>query len=182
MTHYYGVGLQKHTYQNNRSIRTILFKQIYDIQKQPFRGVLKKMCSENTQQIYRRTSMPKCDFNKIALQHRCSPVNLLHIFRTPFPRNAFGGLLLDIVKPFCKYLCVLPLIQNIKLQQGKFMRKLNSHNLPNCLLNKISLICNQAINNSNQQKLIIPYYRTTTGNRSVLNQGCQRWKFRWMQN
>ena len=34
--------------------------------KQPPRGVLKKRCSENMQQIYRRTSMPKCDFNKVA--------------------------------------------------------------------------------------------------------------------
>ena len=32
------------------------------------RAVLKKRCSENTQQIYRRTPMPKCDFNKVALQ------------------------------------------------------------------------------------------------------------------
>ena len=31
-------------------------------------GVLKKRCSENMQQIYRRTPMPKCDFNKVALQ------------------------------------------------------------------------------------------------------------------
>ena len=38
------------------------------IQKQPSRGVLSKRCSENMQQIYRRTPMPKCDFNKIALQ------------------------------------------------------------------------------------------------------------------
>ena len=35
-------------------------------------------------QIYRRTPMPKYDF---ALRHRCSPVNLLNIFRTPFPMN-----------------------------------------------------------------------------------------------
>ena len=27
------------------------------------------------------------NFIEIALQHGCSPVNLLHIFRTPFPRN-----------------------------------------------------------------------------------------------
>ena len=33
--------------------------------KQPPRGVLKKSCSENKQQIYRRTPMPKCDFNKV---------------------------------------------------------------------------------------------------------------------
>ena len=30
-------------------------------QKQPFRGALTKRCSENMQQIYRRTPMPKCD-------------------------------------------------------------------------------------------------------------------------
>ena len=37
-------------------------------QKQPSRGVLKKRCSENMQQIFRRTPMPKCDFNKVAKQ------------------------------------------------------------------------------------------------------------------
>ena len=35
-------------------------------QKQPPRSVLKKRCSENMQQIYWRTPMPKCDFNKVA--------------------------------------------------------------------------------------------------------------------
>ena len=29
---------------------------------------LKKRCSENMQQIYRRTPMQKCDFNKLASQ------------------------------------------------------------------------------------------------------------------
>ena len=38
--------------------------------------------------------MPKCDFNKIALRHGCSPVNLLHIFRTPFLKSTSGWLLL----------------------------------------------------------------------------------------
>ena len=37
-------------------------------QKQPSRGVLKNRCSENMQQIYMRTLMPKCDFNKVGLQ------------------------------------------------------------------------------------------------------------------
>ena len=76
-------------------------------QKQPYIGALKKRCFENIPQIYRRTSMPKCDFNEvlcnfieIALWHGCSPVNLLHIFRTPFPRNTSGWLLLNICKPF----------------------------------------------------------------------------------
>ena len=39
-----------------------------NIRKQPPEGVPRKRCSENMQQIYRRTPMPKCDFNKAALQ------------------------------------------------------------------------------------------------------------------
>ena len=38
------------------------------LQKQPLKGVLEKRCSENMQQIYRRTHMPKCNFNKAAKQ------------------------------------------------------------------------------------------------------------------
>ena len=37
-------------------------------QKQPVRGVLRNRCSENIQQIYRRTPLLKCDFTKVALQ------------------------------------------------------------------------------------------------------------------
>ena len=35
-------------------------------QKQTSRGVHWKMCSKNMQQIYRRTPMTKCNFNKVA--------------------------------------------------------------------------------------------------------------------
>ena len=37
-------------------------------QKQPPRAVPRESCSENMQQIYRRTRMPKCHFNKVASQ------------------------------------------------------------------------------------------------------------------
>ena len=37
-------------------------------QKQPSGRVLNKRFSENMQQIYRKTPMPKCDFNKVDLQ------------------------------------------------------------------------------------------------------------------
>ena len=40
----------------------------FKYQQQPPRGVPRNRCSENMQQIYRRTPMPKCDFNKVALQ------------------------------------------------------------------------------------------------------------------
>ena len=35
-------------------------------------------------------------FIEITLQHRCSPESLLHIFKTPFPRNTSVWLLLPI--------------------------------------------------------------------------------------
>ena len=35
-------------------------------QKQPPRGVPRKRCSENMQQIYRRAPLPKCNFNKVS--------------------------------------------------------------------------------------------------------------------
>ena len=89
----------KHKYNinTNTNIATCL-------QTQAFRGVLRKMCSENMQQIYRRKSVPKSDFNKVAmeffeitLQHKCSPVSLLYIFRAPFPKNTSGGVLLSLL-------------------------------------------------------------------------------------
>ena len=40
----------------------------HKIRKQPPIDVPRKRCSENMQQIYRRTPMPKCNFNKVALQ------------------------------------------------------------------------------------------------------------------
>ena len=64
------------------------------LKKQPPRGVLKKKCSENMQQLYRRhpcrsviSIKLQSNFVEIALQHVCSLVNFLHIFRTAFPEN-----------------------------------------------------------------------------------------------
>ena len=45
------------------------FNQINEyIRKQLSSGVLRKRCSENMQQTYWRTPMPKCNFNKVAKQ------------------------------------------------------------------------------------------------------------------
>ena len=46
-------------------ILSILLNALGLLQKQPSRGVLRKRCSENMQQIYMRTPMPTCDFNKV---------------------------------------------------------------------------------------------------------------------
>ena len=92
-------------------------------QKQPSKGALWKRRSENMQQSHRKTSMPKFDkkvflnyaadlqenthakvilikllsnFIDITLWHGCSPVNLLHVFRTPFYENTCKKLLLIV--------------------------------------------------------------------------------------
>ena len=53
---------------NNSEIGAVNAIQKKFVQKQPSRGVLSKRCSENLQQIYRRTPVLKCDLNKVALQ------------------------------------------------------------------------------------------------------------------
>ena len=47
----------------------VIFHLVYTYaEAAPFRGVAIKRCSENMQQIYSETPMPKSDFNKIILQ------------------------------------------------------------------------------------------------------------------
>ena len=91
-----------------------------NIQKQPSRSVLKKkgvlrMCSKFTGErpcpclnaislklqsnlfflIFIFFILLLCNVIEIKLRHGCSPVNLLHIFRTPFLKNTSGLLLLN---------------------------------------------------------------------------------------
>ena len=54
-------------------------KSVIHSEKQPPRGVLKKRCSENMQQTYRRTPMPKCDFNKVASIKLQSKITFLRV-------------------------------------------------------------------------------------------------------
>ena len=60
------------------------------------KGVL-KICSKFTVKHPCQSAISiklLCNFIEIALRHGCSPVNLLHIFRTPFPKNTSWWLLL----------------------------------------------------------------------------------------
>ena len=54
-------------------------------------------------QIYKKTRIAKSDFSKVAIEitlwHGCSLVNLLHLFRTPFPKNNTEGLALLLYQP-----------------------------------------------------------------------------------
>ena len=55
-------------------------------------GVL-KICSKSTGEHPCRSVVSiklQSNFIKITLPHGCSPVNLLHIFRTAFPKNTSG--------------------------------------------------------------------------------------------
>ena len=64
------------------------------------KGIL-KICSRFTGEHPCRSVISiklLCNPVEIALQHGCSPVNLLHIFRTPFLKNTSVRPLLNILK------------------------------------------------------------------------------------
>ena len=77
-------------YLNKKAVHLDFIGKLNLIQKPSPRGVLRKRCSENTQQIYRRTLVTKCDFNKVSkqpskgvLRKKCSE-NMHQIYgRTP---------------------------------------------------------------------------------------------------
>ena len=84
-----------------RSLHQRLLTRWWHAQKQPSGGALRKRCSENMQQIYRKTPMPKCDFNKFAMQfywnHTSAWVfscKFAAYFQNSFSQNTTGGLLL----------------------------------------------------------------------------------------
>ena len=57
---------------------------------QPSMGVLKILSKFTGEHTCRSVTI------EITLRHGCSPVNLLHIFRTPFPKNTAGWLRLSL--------------------------------------------------------------------------------------
>ena len=74
------------------------------------------------------------NFIEIALRHEVSPVNWLHIFRTPFPKNISGWLLLSIIPRnqefplvllspfFCIFILILKKQWDINLLKNVFFR------------------------------------------------------------
>ena len=64
----YLTGFSIHLYSLQYIFTNLSYKTFFKVQKQPPRGVLMKKCSENMQQMYKRTLTPKCDFNEVAKQ------------------------------------------------------------------------------------------------------------------
>ena len=82
-------------------------------QKKPSRGVLRIRCFGNMEQIYRRTPMPKCNFNKScfatllkshipmgALLQTCCIFSGHHFLRTPLEVCFCMTLLLELLYAF----------------------------------------------------------------------------------
>ena len=91
-------GMRVHILLNNLASLGMYCKYY---QKQPPRGVLKKNCSENMQQIYRKTPIPKCDFNKFAKELYWNRTlawvfscRFAAYFQNTFSRNTSGWMLL----------------------------------------------------------------------------------------
>ena len=63
-------------------------------------------------------TVTQSNFIEIALRHGCSPVNFLHTFRTPFPRNTSEGMFyqktsktfLDLIRFLSFTICKIPSI------------------------------------------------------------------------
>ena len=82
---------------NNLSSRYFDFKTSRSSPPEIFLGkFVLKICSKLTaEHPYQSVISIKllCNFIEMTLRHGCSPVSMLHIFRTPFPKSTFGRLL-----------------------------------------------------------------------------------------
>ena len=94
------------------------------------KGVMKICCKFTGEHPCRNVISIKLQssFIEIALRHGCSPVNLLHIFRTPFPRNTSGWLLLipvQILKENVNFSRYMSIFYNNVITTSKFPFFLN---------------------------------------------------------
>ena len=106
----------KYVWQRNCTVSSEMVLQEFSYNRTTeARVVLKKRCSENMQQIYRRILMPTCDFNNVAKQlywNRTSAWVLSCKFAAyfPFPRSTSGWLPLELLLPALHYLSFQALI------------------------------------------------------------------------
>ena len=63
-----------------------------------FSSFVMRLKVQNCNIFYAISTKLQSNFIEVKLRHVCSPVNLLHIFKTPFTKNTFGRLLLKLKK------------------------------------------------------------------------------------
>ena len=113
----------KHHFNNYNNFKSH-FVQLRSSSQEVFLGkVVLKVCSKCTGEHPCRSAISiklLCNFIEITFRHGCSPVNLLHIFRTPFLKNTSGWLLLT-TESFWKSLVQrkLSLTQDLNEESGK---------------------------------------------------------------
>ena len=93
--------------------------------------VVLKICSKFTGEHPCRSVISiklQSNFIEIALRHGCSPLNLLHIFRTPFARSTSRWLLLNTPE-INKEVLVFSFISVIQAELNEFMRIWNCHKM-----------------------------------------------------
>ena len=92
-------------------------------QKQPSRGVLRKSCSENMQHIYKRTPMPKSDFNKVAVHFNWNHASASYFQNTFFlgrPQEGCFWIVYVFPKVPLKIIQVFFLRATIKVVNNQF--------------------------------------------------------------
>ena len=116
-------------------------------------------------------TMPKYDlqsnFIEITLQHGCSPVNLLHIFRILLPKSTSGGLLLKVKGKqiiSSKVQKKENLVRTRQKQQQKIKKKYYTRQIKGnntfhgCIRQLHSWFHKDCIKNCHEDKLIQIYY------------------------
>ena len=69
----------------------------------------------------------------------------------------------ESAQPLFQYLNIVQLHLNINLQQSKFMNKFILCRHPNSIQEYLPITYSTSINNTNNTKFILPYYRTSAG-------------------
>ena len=99
---------------------------------------------------------------EITLRHGCSPVNLLHVFRTPFYRNTSGWRLLNkLVNPFH---ATEPFWYTLKRSKNQrfsdvfkgYQKRSVARNGLKCFLKDLRKLSQKSVDNS-MQKSIFPH-------------------------
>ena len=81
----------------------------------------------------------------------------------------------ELAQPLFQYLNIVSLHLNINLQQSKFMEKLILCQHPDSIQEYLPITYSTLINNTNNTKLILPYYRTSAGFSSLFYLSFRTW-------